>query len=241
MKKLLLALMCVAGVFATASCGNFMDILNNDEGSSEVSADISRDEMIKQGFSIKLEYYQDNKTTWLVYTRKGDSYRWDRWDEDYVRACYYIKGDDEIAWEYERYLGVDYDEDGNVLPADEGEWQKAEYYRTMQYVTNCYGEIIGDGHELLSKYGYSKTGETTIMGLPCDVWSGTYAKPNENAWNLAFYGEITREGNSGEFCLWNGFTLRTKVNGKIQSECTAIVTGVPDTAFTNTADISWIK
>ena len=49
------------------------------------------------------------------------------------------------------------------------------------------------------------------------------------------------EGNTGEFCVWNGLTLRTKVNGKLQTECTAIVVGIPDDAFTNTNDITWIK
>ena len=80
----------------------------------------------------------------------------------------------------------------------------------------------------------------SILGKNCDVWTGAYSKEGK-AFGAVAYGELAYEGNTGEFCVWNGLCLRSTVNGKVQTEATAIAVNIPDAAFTQTADISWIK
>ena len=61
----------------------------------------------------------------------------------------------------------------------------------------------------------------SILGKNCDVWTGAYSKEGK-AFGAVAYGELAYEGNTGEFCVWNGLCLRSTVNGKVQTEATAI-------------------
>lgn len=246
MKKLFLAFLCgLAMVFCAPSCLGvddlqaFLDSLqgeeqNEDQDENEdpnggeggdVSSTITLDEMNTQGYAIKFAYtaqYESNNAT-LIYSRKGKMYRWDSIGKNSAYSYWYNRAT-ETASEY-------YD----------GSWEEAQYYSCQQTVNNLFNEWINDCSGLLQNYGFSKTGTTTILGFPCDVWTGTYTKEGKTFGAVA-YGLMTEsEGNTGEFCVWNGLTLRTKVNGKLQTECTAIVVGIPDDAFTNTNDITWIK
>ena len=233
MKKLLLALICLAGVPGMASCSALDGLLEElekevNEGIEKVSPDVTRDEMDSQGWAIKLNYIgpYESKNATLVYTRKNKKYRWDSVGKTIYSAWY-----DRATETARQYYGYD---------DEPGEWEDAMYYQCQQEVNNHYLEVINDCSSLLKNYGFSKTGTTTILGLPCDVWSGTYTR-NGKAFGAAAYGMMTEnEGNTGEFCVWNGITLRTTVNGKLQTEVTNIVIGIPDEAFTDTLDITWI-
>lgn len=237
MKKVFLALLCCAGIVATA-CVSLDDIMNlidegendeliddeDDEGS--IPADISASEMSEKGYAIKLiftsteGYESDNG--YFVYTRKGKKYRWDAVSKDGVYAYYYDRAS-ESGYQY-------YDE----------EWAEYNYYQCQQTVNNLFAEWVNDCSNLLKNYGFSKTGTTKILGLPCDVWTGTYSKEGK-AFGAVGYGAMVKEGAKGEFCVWNGLTLRTVVNDKLQTECAAIVVGIDDNAFSQTVNISWIK
>jgi hypothetical protein len=117
-----------------------------------------------------------------------------------------------------------------------------EYYSTRQTVTNSFNDLIYDGSGLLQYYGFSKSDkQEKILDLPCVVWTGTYTK-KETQMHASTYGSMTSHlGNTGEFYVWNELTLRTIVNGKTQTECSAIVIGLDDKPFQKTADITWIE
>ena len=234
MKKLFIALMCAAGVVSCSFGGGNNSENGGDNGSAgNIKADTTIDQLNEAGYSMKFTYFGDGSHTGTFifthkYYKKEDgtrlnAYRWDTIENDDHTAYIYFRNN-ETACTY-------YDE----------EWEDTDYYRTQQTVNNLNGDWIADSHELLSGYGFSKTGTEKILGIPCDVWSGTYEK-GDHAWGVSTYGQMTaKDGNTGEFAVWNGLTLRTKVNGKVQSECTAFVMGVPDTAFYKTLDITWIK
>lgn len=225
MKKIVLALVCIAGAAFFSSCG--FGGGNSEEG--DVPSDVTIDEMNESGYAIKIAYtsVSGSDNGYFVYTRKGKMYRWDTVIGDRAYAYYYDRGT-ETGHEYYKGTG------------EEGEWEEANYYTTQQSLNNLYAEWVSDCSSLLSKYGFAKTGSTKILGKNCDVWTGTYSKEGK-AFGAVAYGEMTQEGNSGEFCVWNGLCLRSKVNGKLQTEATAIVVNVPDEAFTETNEISWIK
>ena len=225
MKKLFIAFLCIAGSALLYSC----DSLGGNSEGGDVPDNITLDEMNEKGYAIKYSYTSDSGSDngYYVYTRKGKKYRWDAVTKSTTYAYYYDRGT-ETGHEY--YKGSD----------EEGEWEDGNYYSVQQTVNNLFSEWVTDCSKLLSGYGFSKTGSTKILGKTCDVWSGTYSKEGKSFGAVA-YGEMTREGNTGEFCVWNGLCLRTKVNDRVQTEATAIVVDVPDSAFTETNDISWIK
>ena len=229
MKKLLLSILCLATVAGLSAC---FGPLNNEDENSDVSSDITMDEMSEKGYAIKLSYtdLEGSDNGIIVYTRKGKKYRWDAVQKDVVYAYWYDRAT-EAGYRYYEWKGE------NPEP---GEWEDYEYYRCQQTVNNLFSEWVNDGSGLLKNYGFSKTGTTTILGLPCDVWSGTYSAEGKT-FGASVYGEMVREGVKGEFCVWNGLTLRTTVDGKVQTECTAIAVGIDDKAFSKTVDISWIK
>ena len=233
--------MCVAGVCSITSC-DFSALLDfieqqeqnqgDDEGGSGISPTISSSEMNEEGYAIKFAYTEldGGNDGFFVYTRKGGKYRWDAVLKDNVYAYWYDRGA-EAGYRYYEWKGE------NPEP---GEWEDYEYYRCQQTVNNLFAEWVNDGSNLLKNYGFSKTGETTILGLPCDVWSGTYSAEGK-AFGASVYGEMVREGARGEFCVWNGLTLRTTVGDNVQTECTAIVVGLDDKPFENTGNITWIE
>ena len=244
MKKLFITFLCIAGVFCFSSCdiSGLLSYLeeqqeqnqgdDDDQGGSDISPTISKSEMNEKGYAIKLAYTDlvGNNDGFIVYTRKGKKYRWDTVKKDNVYA-YWYDSDTEEGYRYYEWKG-EYSEPG--------EWEDYEYYRCQQTVTNLFAEWVNDGSSLLKNYGFSKTGETTILGLPCDVWSGTYSAEGKS-FGASVYGEMVKEGAKGEFCVWNGLTLRTTVNDKVQTECTAIVVGLDDSPFEKTEEITWIK
>ena len=229
MKKIIISLSIVSVCVAACSCAGFLSGLDN----GEVPDGITIEEMNEKGYSIKLAYTgeYESDSGYLVYSRKGKKYRWDAVTRSTVSACYYDRAS-QTGRQYYESLGSEEQEGA--------EWEDYDYYRCQQTVNNLYAEWVQDCSQLLSKYGYSMTGKATVLNLPCDVWSGTYSK-GDNAFGAVAYGMIAREGNSGEFYIWNGLALRTKVNGKTQTECTDIVVGIPDSVFTDTVDLSWIN
>ena len=250
MKKLFISLLCIAGVFCFSSCdiSGLLSYLEEQqelgeeqgdgEGGSGISADISRSEMNKQGYSIKFTYtdvegYASNDG-YFVYTRKGDKYRWDAVYKDYSYIYIYDR-ESESAYKFYKWIY----EDGS---SDEGWDDDVYYYSIVQSVTNAFNGMILDGSGLLQYYGFSRTEEqVNILGLPCEVWKGTYTKTDSQMYASTYGAMTSKLGNTGEFYVWNELTLRTVVNDKVQTECTAIVVGLDDSPFEKTEEITWIK
>ncbi|MDO5571117.1 MAG: hypothetical protein Q4F97_06585 [Bacteroidales bacterium] len=130
----------------------------------------------------------------------------------------YIKGDG--------YTGYGYG-DGSWSTGDIG---------ARQSVNNFYADGIQDLTKYFTAKGYSKSGTTKICGKECDVYSGQLT---ENL-NIAAYDGF-REGKQGEIVVWNGITMRTKLDGKTTTEVVALSFDIPDEAFDKTTNITWIK
>ena len=258
MKKLFITFLCIAGAFCFSSCdiSGLLSYLeeqqelngeqndedgdeenNGGEGGVSVSPSISRSEMNEKGYSIKFTYTSvegyESDNGWFAYTRKGDKYRWDAVYKDHSYIYIYDR-DSESAYKFYKWIN----EDGG---SDAG-WEDADYWSTNQTITNLFNDLILDGSSLLQYYGFSKTEEQVeILGLPCEVWKGTYSKTDSQMY-ASTYGAMTSHlGNIGEFYVWNDHTLRTVVNGIVQTECTAIVVGLDDSPFEQTETVTWIQ
>ena len=212
MNKIILAL---AGIAIMAAC-------QSDKKKEEAKeTTITLEEMRQKGYSLK---FRMEKGDIAIYTRKGSNVRL---DHIYPSGSHYVSFSARPNGERAEYS---YD-------SDDG-WQE-DLYRAEQNINNFYAEGIADHSAKFCEHGYAKSGTANICGKPCDVYSGTY---HEGKVRWAMYGQLARDGVQGEFAIWNGLTLRTKYADKVQSECLAIKIGdIPDEAFTQTLDVTWIE
>lgn len=231
MKKTLVLVIFAALLGALQSCDMSKYNVDNEELNNQIRAlvNATRDELNADGFALRLAYSADGEDiSFIVFAQKGENCRWDAFDDDYSYAVYYA---DEKGWEYESL---------NMKAATTDEWKEITYQQAVDKVQANYNDLVADASDVLKDYGFSMTGTTEIFGITCDVWSGTYTIPSGKS-PVHVYGAMTlTEGTKGEFCVWNGLTLRTTVNGKGQTECSGIVKNLPNKTFTNTRDLSWL-
>jgi hypothetical protein len=84
--------------------------------------------------------------------------------------------------------------------------------------------------------GFTKASNTTIAGQECTVWTGVPTK----IMNVR-YRDLPID-KTAEIAVWsNKATMRLKSGNTIILEAKAISLEVPDAAFTQTVEISWIK
>jgi uncharacterized lipoprotein YehR (DUF1307 family) len=119
-----------------------------------------------------------------------------------------------------------------------------------QRVNNYSSDPVSDltKYYVHEKVGFTKRPGVTIAGRNCDVYGGV--RP-EDTGILPRYGSLNLRGAQEEIAVWNGLTMRLKYtemkrDGSIHRErvlleAQAVVTKVPDSAFTKTLDTGWIK
>lgn len=222
MKKVFLAMMCMASLVIMTACGGGGAKKESSEGAAEVKkeAKANLDDLKESGFAIKLKY---DGNVIAVYTRKGNNKRLDMIYDDGSR-----KVGIEARIPGEGYTGYDYD----------GETWTDESLSGRQEVNNFYAEFLQDLTRHFVKNGYAKTGSETICGKSCDVYSGKLTEKLK----VAAYGDLRAETDEeGEIVVWNGITMRTKIGGKVKTEVVALSFDIPDEAFTKTENITWIK
>lgn len=215
MRKIFLALMCIASVAMFTACigGN----ANKKTADGKTETEAKAEDIKESGFAVK---YKTGYGTY-IYTRKGSDKRLDNLDSDGRQSVYietYIKG--------EGYTGYGY---------NDGAWNVGDI-SARQTVNNYYASGIQDLTKYFVAKGYSKTGTTKICGKECDVYSGQLT---ENL-NIAAYDGFYKD-KQGEIAVWNGITMRTKLDGKIISEVVALSFDIPNEAFGKTTEVTWIK
>ena len=222
MRKVFLALMCMASLVIMTACGGG----NAKKDASGETAEVKKetkasksDDIKESGFAIKLQY--DDAIA--IYTRKGSNKRLD---------MVYDDGSHSIGIEAripgEGYTGYAYD----------GETWTDESLAGRQEVNNFYAEYLQDLTRHFVNKGYAKTGSETICGKSCDVYSGKLTEKLK----VAAYGSLrAKTEEEGEIVVWNGITMRTKLSGKVMTEVIALSFNIPDEAFTKTAEITWVK
>ena len=206
--------MCMATVAMFTACSGGAANKKAADGKAETKTE----EMKESGFAVK---YTVNGST-CIYTRKGSNKRLDLFGSTGEQSVYietYIKGDG--------YTGYGY---------DDGSWNIGDI-SARQTVNNYYSSGIQDLTKYFTTKGYSKTGTTKICGKECDVYSGQLSEKL----NIAVYDGFHNKDKQGEIAVWNGITMRTKLDGKITSEVVALSFDIPDEAFGKTTDITWIK
>lgn len=213
MKKVFLALMCMASVAMFTACIGGNTKKQATDGKTETKIEKIRE----SGFAVK---YTTNYGTY-IYTCKGSDKRLDKFDSDREQSVYietFIKG--------EGYTGYGY---------DDGAWDIGDI-SARQTVNNYYASGIQDLTKYFVAKGYSKTGTIKICGKECDVYSGQLT---ENL-NIAAYNGFCKD-KQGEIAVWNGITMRTKLDDKIISEVVALSFDIPNEAFGKTTEVTWIK
>ena len=214
MKMIFTAMMWLAAVTMFPACSGG----NANKKTATGKAETKIEKMKESGFAAK--YSVDGGT--CIYTRKGSDKRLDIFGSNGEQSVYietYIKG--------EGYTGYGY---------DDGSWNIGDI-SARQTVNNYYSSDIQDLTRYFTAKGYSKTVTTQICGKECDVYSGQLT---ENL-NIAVYDGFYNKDKQGEIAVWNGITMRTKLDGKTTSEVVALSFDIPDTAFGKTTEVTWIK
>lgn len=83
--------------------------------------------------------------------------------------------------------------------------------------------------------GFTKGKKVKILGQDCTVWSGVQKNTRVR------YAGLTLDKPAEIAVLDNTLTMRLKSDNKVVVEAKAISLQVPESAFTQSADTSWIK
>lgn len=184
------------------------------------------EEIKAMGYAVRIVL---DKYTYHVFTEKGKNQRLD---------TYYIgpDGTTHLIYIY-KYVSFN-DQQGHFYDGEA--WEDAEFGRMAQNTSLFNAHYVLDAHEIYCKKGYEKTGTTEVLGKVCDLYSGTY-DPGMGI-PVANYVQLSKKGIHGSFAIWHGLTLKTVVEGDVQSICTALVIGdIPDEAFNRKVTPDWIK
>jgi len=226
MKKLFITFLCIAGAFCFSSC-DISGLLSYLEEQQELNGEQNDEDGDEENNGGEGGVSVSPSISRSEMNEKGYSIKFtytsvEGYESDNGWFAYTRKGD-KYRWD--------------AVYKDH-----ADYWSTNQTITNLFNDLILDGSSLLQYYGFSKTEEQVeILGLPCEVWKGTYSKTDSQMY-ASTYGAMTSHlGNTGEFYVWNDHTLRTVVNGIVQTECTAIVVGLDDSPFEQTETVTWIQ
>lgn len=182
---------------------------------------IGIDAMKSRGYAVKLKV-EDSLI--VVYSRKGRNVRLDKFSgQDHTVLLFAPGGGQRNEWVYAAGKG----------------WHKDEY-RTEQNINNFFAEIITDQADVCLRHGYEPAGTVTVCDKLCAVYKGVFmADAGEKAG--AVRSPLMRDSVAGEFAVWNGLTLYLKCDGRVMSECLDVKVGVPDDAFTQTLDVTWME
>jgi len=121
-----------------------------------------------------------------------------------------------------------------------------EAIRVEQGIGNAFASVVSDLTKYYTQAGFTKQPGQTIAGKSCAVYAGGHP---ENS-RLPRYDALNFRGSHEEIAVWNGVTMRlkhTRTNSDgtkketVVAEAQAVVTSVPDSAFTKTLDTPWIK
>ena len=204
MKKTLVLVVCAALLAGLQSCDMSKYNVDDEEMNNQLRSllNATREELNESGFALRLAYSADGEDiSYVVYARKGENCRWDAFDQYNTYAVYFA---DNKGWEYEFEEVKAQSIDG---------WNEITLQQAKDKIQAKYNDLVADASDVLKDYGFSKTGTTEIFGITCDVWSGTYTVPAGKS-PVHVYGSMTAaEGTKGEFCVWNGLTFRTTVDG----------------------------
>lgn len=222
MKRVNLKISVIAlaiGVFAVSCNGGGSKKSSDDStapGSSETNAkafDIS-----ETAFSVKYEI--DGGTVVFTKDANGQRKRLDYINSDGGKHIYMYDFKADIAREY-----------------DGGEWKETDRIGNLSVEQNCnnFFASIKDLSDGYIKAGLTRQANQTIAGKECTVIGGTFAEQPSYP-----YMEL-RENAPVKIAVWNGLTMLIENDGKTELEAKAVVTDVPEDAFTKTAEVTWIK
>lgn len=193
-------------------------------GAAEES--LTFDEIKAMGYSVKIVL---DETTYYIFTEKGRNQRLD---------TYYIHPDGSTHLiDIYKYVSFN-DQQGHFYDGEA--WEDAEFGLMAQRTSLFNAHYVLDAHKIYCQKGYEKNGTTRVLDRVCDLYSGTY-DPGKGI-PVANYVQLSKKGISGSFAIWHGLTLKTVVEGDVQSICTALVIGdIPDDAFSRKVSPDWIK
>ena len=167
-----------------------------------------------QAFSVK--YVKDGNTYILTAAEDNDTRRLDIIEKDGTHNIY-IR-----LYQNRQLSGMRY---------EYGEWEDSlAAVRTADAFT-----VWNSLHLYYNDAGFTNGPNTRIAGQDCRTWTGTQGNMRVR------YADLPLNAPA-EIAVWNNtVTMRLKSGNTVIWEASAFTTNVPDTAFTQTVDVTWIR
>ena len=167
-----------------------------------------------QTFSVK--YIKDGKTYIVTAAENHDTRRLDIIEKDGTHNIY-IR-----VYQNSQLSGMRY---------EDGRWED-----TLAAVSTVDGFTVWSSlHLYYRDAGFTNGPNTTIAGQDCRTWTGTQGNMRVR------YADLPLNAPA-EIAVWNNrVTMRLKSGNTVICEASAFTANVPDTAFTQTVDVTWIR
>ena len=219
-RKCFLVIASVAVIaLVLAGCGGKKNTSSGSSGGSAEGTSSKAGEAVsaattENGFSVK--YTIDGKTYILTVAEDSDIRRLDIIEKDGTHNIYirvYQNGElSGMRYEY-------------------GEWEDSlAAVRTADAFT-----VWRSLHLYYKDAGFTNGSNVKVAGQDCRTWEGTQGNMNVR------YSDLPLNAPA-EIAVWdNTVTMRLKSGNNVLIEAEAVSVDIPDTAFTQTVDVTWIR
>ncbi len=173
--------------------------------------------------------YADAKVFSVKYEKDGDTFIYTSTMDENLKRLDQITTDGT----HSIYI-VTTDEAGDTsgLRYEDGQWEDVLTAITKVNSFNLWKSL----HLYYKDAGFTRSGSVTaVAGANCALWTGTQMERGMR------YNDLPA-GKPAEIAVWNNkVTMRLKSDGNVILEAKAFTVNVPETAFTQTVETSWIK
>ena len=214
--------LCLAAAMFAASCGGNASKKKAADGATET------EQTETKAATGKGNDYSDAKAFSVKYVVGGDTYIVTRTIDNKSRRLDHIAADGthEIHIATTNAAG-----EGSGLSYTDGYWQ--DVLNAIQHVESF--TPWKSLHLYYKDAGFTKSGNVAVAGANCVLWKGTQMDKGVR------YNDLPA-GKPAEIAVWNNkVTMRLKSDGNVILEAKAFSANVPETAFTQTVETSWIK
>ena len=214
--------LCLAAAMFATSCGGNANKKKAADGATETQQTETK------AATGKGNDYADAKAFSVKYVKDGDTYIFTSTMDDNFKRLDQITADGT----HNVYITTT-DEAGDTsgLRYENGQWENS-----LAAVTKINGFSLWRSLHLYYKdAGFTKSGNAAVAGANCVLWTGTQMDKGMR------YNDLPA-GKPAEIAVWNNkVTMRLKSGGNVILEAKAFSANVPETAFTQTVETSWIK
>jgi hypothetical protein len=173
--------------------------------------------------------YADAKAFSVKYEKDGDTYVYTSTVDNKQKRLDHISAD---GTHIINIMTTNEAGEGSGLHYEDGNWDDVLY--AIQKVNEF--TLWKSRHLYYKDAGFTKSGNAAVAGANCVLWTGT-----QKDMGIHRYSDFPI-GKPAEIAVWNNkVTMRLKSDGKVILEAKAFSANVPETAFTQTVETTWIK